>query len=50
MLAIYFLHYNFLRVHGTLKQTPAMSAGLADRQWAIEDMIGLLDKAVQLGA
>lgn len=44
MLALYFLHYNFARVHGTLKQTPAMAAAVADHVWTIEEMIGLLDR------
>jgi IS1 family transposase len=44
MVALYFVHYNFARVHGTLKTTPAMAAGLADRVWSNEEMIGLLDR------
>jgi len=33
MLELYFAHYNFCRVHGTLKTTPAVATGLADRPW-----------------
>lgn len=44
-LAIHYMHYNFVRVQKALKGTPAMLAGLADRPWAIEDVVGLLDVA-----
>jgi IS1 family transposase len=42
-IAIYTMHYNFCRKHMTIKQTPAMEAGLADHIWSIEELIGLLD-------
>ena len=42
-VAIHFMHYNFVRVHGTLRVTPAMAAGVTDQLWSIEDMLGLLD-------
>jgi IS1 family transposase len=41
MLAIYFLYYNFGRVHQTLRVTPAMEAGLCDHVWTIEDICSL---------
>jgi len=43
-IALYFVHYNFVRIHGTLKTTPGMAAGLADHVWSIEEMLGLLDR------
>jgi IS1 family transposase len=43
MLAIYFLYYNFCRVHQTLRVTPAMEAGIADHVWSIAEMVKLLD-------
>jgi IS1 family transposase len=43
-MAIHFMHYNFVRVHQTLRQTPAMAAGITDRLWNIEDMLALLEK------
>lgn len=43
-LALYFMHYNFCRVHKTLRVTPAMEAGLSDHVWTLEEMIGLLLK------
>lgn len=32
MLSILFVHYNFCRIHKTLRVTPAMQAGIADRR------------------
>lgn len=41
-LAIHYMHYNFVRLHQTLRVTPAMAAGVTDRLWSIEDLVGLL--------
>lgn len=38
MIALYFLYYNFARVHSTLRVTPAMEAGLSDHIWTIDEM------------
>lgn len=38
--ALYFAHYNFCRVHMTLRVTPAMEAGLTDHVWSIEELLG----------
>jgi hypothetical protein len=43
MLAIYFMYYNFCRIHSTLRVTPAMEAGLATDQWMIEDLVALME-------
>ena len=37
-VALHVAHYNFVRVHGSLKVTPAMSAGVVDQTWTIEDL------------
>lgn len=42
-LAVHFMHYNFVRVHMTLRSTPAMKAGVADHLWTLEEMVGLID-------
>jgi IS1 family transposase len=42
-LALYFMFYNFARIHSTLRVTPAMEAGVANHVWSIEEIIGLLD-------
>jgi hypothetical protein len=39
MVALYFMHYNFFRVHKTLRVTRAMEAGLPDHVWDIEELI-----------
>jgi IS1 family transposase len=41
-VALHFMHYNFCRIHKTLRVTPAMEAGLADHVWDLEELIGLL--------
>lgn len=41
-VALHFMHYNFCRVHQTLRVTPAMEAGIADHVWSIEEIVGLL--------
>jgi IS1 family transposase len=41
-VALYFMHYNFCRVHKTLRVTPAMEAGLADHVWTIEELCALI--------
>jgi IS1 family transposase len=38
-VALFYMHYNFCRVHTTLRVTPAMEAGLAGHIWTIEEMI-----------
>jgi IS1 family transposase len=44
-VALHFMHYNFCRVHKTLRVTPAMEAGLADHVWELEELVGLLSRA-----
>ena len=41
-LAIHYMHYNFCRVHQTLRVTPAMEAGIADHVWTIEEMLNII--------
>ena len=42
-MALHFLYYNFVRIHKTLKMTPAMAAGVTDRLWEISDMVTTLE-------
>lgn len=42
-VALHFMHYNFARIHQTLRVTPAMEAGVADHAWSIEDIVRLLE-------
>lgn len=41
-IALYFMHYNFCRVHKTLRVTPAMEAGLTDHVWTLEELVNLI--------
>src|SRR5689334_3483534 len=41
-IALHFVHYNFVRIHQTLRVTPAMQAGLAARPWEISEIVALL--------
>ena len=43
MLNLFFLHYNFCRIHGTLRVTPAMEAGLETTVRDLEWIVGLID-------
>jgi IS1 family transposase len=42
-MALHFLYYNFVRIHKSLKATPAMAAGVTDRLWEVADMVGVLE-------
>jgi IS1 family transposase len=42
-VALHFMHYNFARIHQTLRVTPAMEAGISDHVWSLEEIAGLLD-------
>ena len=41
-VAIHYMHYNFARIHKTLRTTPAQAAGVTDRLWEIADIVNLL--------
>jgi IS1 family transposase len=41
-IALYIAHYNFVRVHGSLKMTPAMAAGVTDELWTLDDLLAAL--------
>lgn len=41
-VAVHFMYCNFVRIHQTLRVTPAMEAGLASSPWTIADLVGLL--------
>lgn len=42
-VALYFMYYNFGRIHQTLRVTPAMEAGVANHVWSVEEIVGLLE-------
>jgi hypothetical protein len=41
-IALHFLYYNFVRIHKTLKTTPAMAAGVTKRLWEMSDIVDVL--------
>ena len=42
-VAIYFMHYNLVRIHQALRCTPAMAAGVTSKLWEMSDMVKVLD-------
>jgi len=44
MVAIYAVHYNFARIHKTLRITPSMAAGLSDHVWSLEEIVMMADR------
>lgn len=42
MVALHFMHYNFVRIHKSLHTTPAMAAGVTDKLWSIADIAALV--------
>lgn len=50
MVALYALWYNFVRIHKTLRVTPAMAAGIETRLWSMEDVVRLIDEQAERSA
>jgi IS1 family transposase len=50
MLALFHTHYNFCRVHQTLRVTPAMEAGISQHVWSIHEIVGLSSSRVAYAA
>lgn len=42
-VALHFMHYNYCRVHSSLRVTPAMEAGLADHVWSLAELVSLIE-------
>ena len=42
-VALHFMYYNFVRIHKTLRMTPAMAAGVTDRLWEVSDIVALME-------
>jgi hypothetical protein len=45
MVALYTVWYNWIRIHKTLRVTPAMAAGLTDRLFEMTDLVALIEQA-----
>lgn len=48
-VALYFMYYNFCRIHQTLRVTPAMQAGITDHVWEVEDILSMMDAKTSEG-
>ena len=48
MVALYALWYNFVRVHKTLRTSPAMAAGIETRLWSMEEVVKLIERREDL--
>jgi IS1 family transposase len=42
-IALHYMHYNFVRIHKTLKCTPAMAAGVTTKLWDMKDIVALIE-------
>jgi IS1 family transposase len=49
-VSLHFMHYNFCRVHQSLKTTPAVAAGVADHVWSLQEIAALLDEPSRTAA
>jgi hypothetical protein len=45
MVALYTVWYSFVKMHKTLKMTPAMAAGVSDKLWSVGDIVDLIEAA-----
>jgi hypothetical protein len=43
-VSIHFMHYNFVRIHQSLRVTPAMAAGVTTKLWSITDMVRVIEE------
>jgi len=42
-IALHYMHYNFCRIHQSLRVTPAMAAGITDHVWDVAEIVALLE-------
>ncbi|MEK7334732.1 MAG: IS1 family transposase, partial [Candidatus Binatota bacterium] len=49
-VALHYMHYNFCRIHKSLRVTPAMEAGVTNHVWEIEEIIDLMDASQKQAA
>jgi len=48
-VALNYFSYNFIKIHRTLRVTPAMAAGVTDRLWEVKDLVDIWEKSERLG-
>jgi hypothetical protein len=44
-VALHYMHYNFCRIHKTLRITPAMAADVSDHVWSVADIVSMIEAA-----
>jgi hypothetical protein len=44
VVALYTVRYNFIRIHKTLRVTPAMEAGVTNRLFTYDELVGIVDE------
>ena len=44
-VALHYMYYNFVRLHGKVRVSPAMAAGVTDRLWEVSDIVALVEAA-----
>lgn len=49
MVALNYFSYNFIRIHGTLRCTPAMAAGVTNKLWDVADLVALWEEYERRG-
>ena len=42
-IALHFMYYNFVKIHKTLKCSPAMAAGVTDKLWEMKDVVAMIE-------
>lgn len=42
-VALHYMHYNFCRIHKSLRITPAMAAGVSDHVWDVGNIVDMLE-------
>jgi hypothetical protein len=47
-VALHYMHYNFCRIHKTLRITPAMAAGVTDHVWSVADIVAMIEATEEL--
>ncbi len=48
-IALHFMYYNFVKIHKTLKCSPAMAAGVTDKLWEMTDIVSMIERAEEQG-
>jgi hypothetical protein len=49
-VALFYMHYNFVRIHQTLRVTPAMEAGVSQHVWSIHEIVALSSASTTVAA